>query len=324
MSIHFVIPSVYADEVAALPDRTLGKDYPYWLAGRFIWVAHSWLVLREYREGMTLGTAPIPGRVNFSHVMGWRDIGARSGEYRVSARADYPRMFDVDFEILQNPAVKMGTRQAYLPHWPVPGIIPRDRSRMGVHTFAYAGRIGPLNLAEELKNRTDCILPDLEFRIIPPERWHDLSQVDALVAIRSLDTARHESKPPSKLFLAWLADIPLIAGYDSAFSTVGAPGVEYIRVSSADELRSALKRLRDDPEFYQSFVEKGRVRAKEISQDALARIWLELFDTRIAADFEAWKDLRMKGLHFLAARGADRSRNVASHIRRQLRNLGGS
>ncbi|WP_375257985.1 glycosyltransferase [Citreimonas sp.] len=321
MSWHFVIPPAFAEEVAALPDRVLGQDYPYWLGGRFNWVAQSYLVLRQYREGLTLGMAPEPDRINFAHCMGWRAMGARRGEFRISVRADYPRLFDVDFEILQNPAVPLGPRQAYLPYWPVPGVIPRDPSRQGLKVLAYAGRIGPLNLADDLKGGPTGLPRGLEFRIIPPHLWHDLSQIDALIAIRTFDGAPHDAKPPSKLFSAWRAGIPLIAGGDSAFSAVGTPGHDYLRVRTREEFTDALQRLHDDPDFYARIADNGHARADEVSHEAFARDWIAVFDDRIAPRFEAWKQDRLKGLYALAARGADRGRDTASGLKSRLRSL---
>lgn len=319
MTPHFVIPPQFADEVAALPDRRLGEDYPYWLGGRFNWVAQSWLVLRQFREGLTLGTAPVPGRVNFGHVMFWREHRARVGEFRVSVRADYPRMFDVDFEILQNPVAPLGPHQAYLPYWPVPGLKPRDPARRGLRTVAYAGRIGPLNLASDLVDGAGLLPDGIEMRIIPPDRWHDLSQVDALLAIRTFDTAPHISKPPSKLFSAWRADVPMIGGYDSAFSAVGRPGHDYVRVESAEDLTAALQRLRDDPAFYSSIVKNGRRRAPLFSHEAIAEQWLDTFDKTIAESYRRWRERPMKGVQALAARGSDSGRIAVSRVKRMIR-----
>lgn len=316
MHPHFVIPPQFASEVAALPDRRLGEDYPYWLGGRFNWVAQSWLVLRQFREGLTLGTAPAPGRVNFGHVMFWREHRARVGEFRVSVRADYHRMFDVDFEILQNPVAPLGPNQAYLPYWPVPGVKPRDPARRGLRSVAYAGRIGPLNLAGDLAKGSGLLPDGIEMRIIPPDQWHDLSQVDALLAIRTFDKRPHLMKPPSKLFSAWRANIPMIGGYDSAFSAVGSPGHDYIRVASAKDLTSALQRLRDDPLFYDSIVKKGSERLSSITHEVIAKHWFQTFDTKISESYERWRARRMKGLRAAAARGADSTHMVASRLKR--------
>jgi hypothetical protein len=316
--LHFVIPSSYCDELALLPDRHLESDYPYWLGGRFNWAAQSWLVLRQYREGMTVGTAPEPGRVNFGHVMTWRGYMTREGEFRVSVRADYRRLFDVDFEILQNPAVPLESNQAYLPYWPVPGILPRNPSRRGLRTIAYAGRIGPLNIASELLHGRETLLPDLELRIIPPHRWHDLSEIDAMLAVRTLDTAAHDAKPPSKLFLAWHANVPLVAGYDSAFSAVGRPGEEYLRVASWEQLRATLRRLHDDPAFYEAIVENGRRKVHATSREAIAEEWLRVLDDQVVPHFESWRETPLRVVRQSAARCADRGREAISKVKRML------
>lgn len=316
--LHFIIPPSFSAELGRLADRKLGQDYPYWLGGRFNWPAQAWLVLRQYREGVTAGAQPKAGAVNFAHVMGWREIGARQGEFRVSMRADYPRLFDVDFEILQNPAVRCTARQAYLPYWPVPGVLPRDQSRKGVATIAYAGRIGPRNLAGELR-RSQGRPGGCEVRIIEPHLWHDLRDIDVLVAIRSFDKATHDNKPPSKLFSAWRAGVPLIAGYDSAFSAVGRPGVDYIRVGTEEEFLSQLQRLSSDQKAYDALVHAGRQRAREVSHEALAQVWLDCIDQRIRPAFEIWSSGNTRTISSKLARMADGLRDSASAAKHRLR-----
>jgi hypothetical protein len=267
---------------------------------------------------MTIGTEPVAGRINFAHVMTWRSLSVRRGEFRVSVRADYPRLFDVDFDILQNPAAPSSGKSLYLPYWPTPGLIPRDRERRGVRAVAYAGRLGPINLAERLRSRGDKAFEGFDFRIIPPERWHDLSQIDVLVAIRSLDRRPHSNKPPSKLFSAWRAGIPLIAGWDSAFSAVGVPGRDYLRVDSESGLRAALCRLADHPELYDTFVQAGLRRAPEVSHEAFARQWLAAFDGPIASAWERWVEYGPNPVRSLAARAADSLRATASRAKSSI------
>ncbi|MEP5155349.1 glycosyltransferase [Planktotalea sp.] len=323
MPIHFVVPPSFAEQVAVLSDQSLERDYPYWLGGRFNWVAQTWLVLRQYREGLTIGTAPQPGEINFAHVMGWRGSGTRVGEFRVSFRADYPRMFDVDFEILQNPAVSVSAQQAYLPYWPVPGLIPRDSARKGLKTLAYAGRLGPRNLVNGLRD-PNVPVDGVEFRVIEPHLWHDLSGIDALVAIRSFDKSEHNTKPPSKLFSAWRAGVPLIAGWDSAFSTVGDAGVDYIRVQNTDEFYQALTRLQNEAGYYERIVEAGRARVSEVSHEAIAATWLECIDERIMPAFDEWHANGTPLLGGLLARSADSARETMSRAKQYMRSSKGA
>ncbi len=319
MAVHFLVPSSFASALDKLPHMRLGVDYPYWLGGRFNWVAQSWLILREFREGMTIGTEPMPGCVNVGHVMTWRSLGQRRGEFRLSIRADYPRLFDVDFEILQNPAAPTGHNAIYLPYWPVPGLIPRDNARSGVKTIAYAGRIGPLNLAQGFQSALWESLNDFDFRVIPPDQWHDLSEIDVLVAIRSFDCAPHAVKPPSKLFSAWRAGIPLIAGWDSAFSQIGTPGQDYLRVGSKVEFVQALNTLASDRNIYDAVVDAGRQRAPGVSHEAIAKVWLDAFDGPVRRAFEQWVERGPSLRATVLGRATDALRSVASATKASLR-----
>ena len=139
-----------------------------------------------------------------------------------------------------------------------------------------------------------------------------------LVAIRSFDRDPHVGKPPSKLFSAWIAGIPLVAGYDSAYSAIGLPGVDYIRVSAPDQLLGELSRLVSDPRYYHSFVHAGNAKAPGISHDAIAKLWLSCFDQRVAPAFEAWKARGGPKLGPVAGRVMDVSRNAASKAKSVL------
>lgn len=313
--IHFLLPPERAQMLACLSRMRLGYDYPYWLGGKFNWAAQSWLVLREYREGMTIGTEPVAGRINFGHVRTWRALDERRGEFRVSARADYPRLFDVDFEVLQNPSALTCKTGLYLPYWPTPGLIPRSEKRRDVRTVAYAGRQGRLNLAKELLSRSGGAFAGFEFRTIPPQHWHDLSGIDVLVAIRSFDRRLHRNKPPSKLFSAWRAGIPLVAGWDSAYSAIGVPGRDYVRVESESGLCAALRRLAEDPEFYDAMVQAGLRRAPEVSHEAVAQQWLAAFDGPIASAWERWSQSGPQPMRGAAARAADRLRAAGARAK---------
>ena len=318
MSIHFVVPRAYRDELDVLEQRVVGGDYPYWIGGVFNWAAQSWLRLRQYRHGMTIGTEPAPDRINFAHCMTWRALGARCGEFRVSARADYPQLFDVDFEILQNPAAPCrADRSGYLPYWPVPGLTPRNPSRAGVRSIAYAGRLGPMNLDRSLVEAHEVFL-GLEFQTVRPDRWHDMSKVDLLIGIRDFKRKRHDHKPPSKLFNAWLSNIPLIAGHDSAYSAIGVPGVDYVRVGNSAELCEAVARLRTDTEYYDSIVEAGRIRANEYTPERIAQQWLEVLEGSVTRAFAGWRELPKRRGEFSVRRALDVGRNSLSSLRRRL------
>ncbi|TIN26420.1 glycosyltransferase [Mesorhizobium sp.] len=288
--IHFLAPQVADWDLTSLLETELDIDYPYWLGGAVAWTVQSYLILRQHRENLTISTEPMLDRINIAHVSSWRQISSCVRCYKVSARADYRRKYDVDFEILQNATNLKNSRQIYLPHWPSPRLKPRSADRSGVENVAYAGELGVRNIAKSLKASDQ--VKGFRFLTIDRQRWHDLSNVDVLIAIRDFSTKLFVDKPPTKLINAWHAGIPLIGGYDSAFSQIGIPGVDYIRVRSESELEAALQRLRDDPEYYSSIVEAGRVRSKEYTRESIAQEWLRAIDGPITDDWAAWQSPR--------------------------------
>jgi hypothetical protein len=298
--MHFVSP-ISLDEILS---TNLDDDYPYWLGGPINWVVQSYLILRQYREGITISTNPVLNEINVAHVTTWRKLPRQKNEYRVSIRADYRRLFDVDFEILQNPTAIRTPKQIYITYWPVPRLRPRDPSRKTIQNIAYAGRIGNRNLAICLQESDENRLKDFNFKIVDKQYWHDMHEIDVLIAIRDFSTCTYDDKPPSKLINAWRAGIPLIAGYDSAFSAIGTPGVDYIRISTENELSDALERLRDDPKFYYSIVEAGLIKSQEYTREKIAKTWLTAIDNPISMD---WNNFLATG-----------SKNLLLHTRNYL------
>jgi hypothetical protein len=291
--LHFIMPSSSTNLLDEILKTTIEIDYPYWLGGQLNWVAQAYLMLRRYKQNITISTEQSPGKINFAHVMTWRDLPRANGVFRVSIRADYRKLFDIDFEILQNPMAVKKKSQAYIPYWPVPRIQPRSTNRTTVENIAYAGRIGPLNLERSVK---DVLLNNIQtnkrinFKIIEHDKWHDMKDIDILLAIRTFDKQKHISKPPSKLINAWHSEIPLIAGYDSAFSAIGIPGSDYIRVSTVESLLENISRLQNDQYFYRSFVEAGRVKRGEYTHEKIANIWIRIINDQIVPSWECWKN----------------------------------
>lgn len=153
----------------------------------------------------------------------------------------------------------------YMPHWPQPGLIPRDSTRGS--RFENAAFYGVREtLAPELQQPSwEQQLSDLglHWEIINSNRWHDYSQTDVIIAIRSFDGDTYSSKPPSKLYNAWHAGIPAILGCDSAYRKERKSELDYIEVASVEETITALKNLRVDNNLRQAIVENGHLRAME-------------------------------------------------------------
>ena len=174
----------------------------------------------------------------------------------------------------------------YIPFWPQPGLIARDPTRGNrFENVAYVGY--ERNLAPELRDpawprRVAALGLRWETRSI--DRFHDYSDVDAVVAVRSFDAQPYLSKPANKLYNAWRAGIPAILSPESAYRAERRGHLDYMEVNSPGEVLSALSQLRDDLPLRRAIADNGRSRAREITDHQIVARWREfLTDVAIPA-----------------------------------------
>lgn len=213
----------------------------------------------------------------------------------VGIRADNREPLIADFEVVQNGRFADDRRRFFIPHWPQPGLIPRDPARgAAVSRIAYKGFDGNLDpefrspawtgfLAE---NGIDWVVDSVEFAGRATDRlaleWPDFRTVDLVLAVRPRG-GRETSKPATKLVNAWIAGVPALLGPELAFRELRRSELDYLEVSSLDEARAAVRRLLDDPGLYRAMVENGRRRAAELTGEVLVRKWTSLLFERIPA-----------------------------------------
>ena len=173
----------------------------------------------------------------------------------------------------------------FIPHWPQPKMIPRspDRGRR-FENIAFFG--DACNLAPELQQPEwqDHLRRSLglSFTIKSPVAWHDYSQVDCVVAIRSFPPSRHLSKPATKLYNAWLAGVPFIGGDDIAYSDEGNPEKNYLVATSPEVLLANLCRLKEDLSFRDELVANGHHQGAFYTQQKTGERWNLLVKETIA------------------------------------------
>ena len=179
-------------------------------------------------------------------------------------------------------------KSIYMPHLPQPGLVPRARCRGRVLNVCFSGE--PQN-SVDIASLADAI-EKFGCRIIHKGKgeWQDLSDVDILLGIRSFSKDRHHSKPPTKLFNAWLAGIPFIGGYDSAYEQVGSPGRNYIRVASPVELLDAINRLTCDSDLYESLVSEGAKAGGGCSPGKTIERWSRFINETVTPAFNDWEE----------------------------------
>jgi hypothetical protein len=187
-----------------------------------------------------------------------------------------------------------GTRAVYMPHWPEPGLLPRDPARGDrVETVAFHGRTHELAPSlQEPAFAAAMAEAGLTWRINTDRRtWHDFRDVDVLLAMRRDDGRLVRHKPPSKLFNAWLAGVVPVLGPEGGYRREGRPGDNFVEVSTAGDALSALERLKADPRW-----RAGLLSARPVTDpaDLVARItrrWERLFERIV---IPAWHRLQSR------------------------------
>jgi len=283
--------------LAALdPDREPGP----FQRGERAWILQSYLRLRRRGAPVELADAVPPAGLVVFHAKHEkalrRALPAAGAPVLVGVRADNREPLAAEFEILQNGRWADGHRRFALPHWPQPGLVPRDRARgERLERVAYKGFVE--NLAPEFRAASwqrelsamgiDWQLDAIAFRGTATDgtlaRWADYREVDAVLAVRPARRGREHSKPATKLVNAWLAGTPALLGPEYAFRELRRSPLDYLEVADAAAARAALARLRDEPGLYRAMVEQGAARAREVDVDAVARRWEELLFDRLPA-----------------------------------------
>jgi hypothetical protein len=206
----------------------------------------------------------------------------------LGARADNREPLSADFEVVQNAVFVDGRRRFLMPHWPQPGLVPRDAARgERVDRVAFKGFLSNLHagfLGEPWRHDLErlgmeWICDATRFAGAQTDvhavDWPNHASVDVIVAVRPCDHARASSKPATKLVNAWLAGVPAILGPDPAFRQLRRTPLDYLEANDPAEALGALRRLRDSPELYRAMVDNGQARAAEFDVRAVARCWSE-------------------------------------------------
>lgn len=231
----------------------------------------------------------LDNHINLIHSDQLLKVKGSSKQFVVCVRADYPLRPWAQYHVVQN-VHQLTSDTSSIPHWVQPGLIKRQADRRGVKRVAYAGAPIKGNMAGSAESWKKMFEPyGIEFVLLPSGSWHDLSTIDVLIGIRSFTTHPYHTKPPTKLFNAWHANIPFVGGYDSAFRQVGVPGEDYLLATTPEEAVSAVLQLRYSPALYADLVKRGQQKALQYSEDTIAAIWEKTLTGPIADRYKNWK-----------------------------------
>lgn len=300
MQIFFYIPDRYLPNAERLASWTSGRIPAPLGAGKAAtaqnWIYQTWAELRKTCQVELVTQLPNEGIiVTLSNLLD-QEFRAGRGQFVAAVAADFLPHPGAQVQLLQNAShARRLPGTIFIPHWPQPNLVPRDPARGTlVETAAFFG--DPSNLAPEIAQdefrRRLMSEAGVRLEIREAGQWHDFADVDFAIAIRDFSSARHLSKPATKLYNAWLAGVPLIGGSDSAFSAEGTPGVDHLIAGSPAELLQQIRDLKKNPAAWQGIADAGKARSTARSRDAVRKIWQNLCNSEMPSRFEAWKKKR--------------------------------
>lgn len=220
----------------------------------------------------------------------------RAGQFIACMVADASPHPFAQAQIVQNPTQCAGVRGAhFVPHWPQPGLIPRDPARGNAFVnIAYFGHRD--QLAPELKSSAwEEFLSKLGLRWIPifedSARKTDFSDVDLIVAVRSFDGRAYEEKPASKLFNAWHAGVPALLGPESAFQAERTSPLDYLEVRTYAGLSAAVRHLVEHPAERAAMRHHAAYRASETTTTRMVERWRSVIVDHLVPAYHEWTTL---------------------------------
>ncbi len=302
LPIYFYIPAQFwPAQLPSSPD----ENWPGFGLGMYTWTIQTYLRLRAIAFPCQL-VSELPARgvilVDHNHLRAMRFKPERP-QFIVCLKQDglpYPY---AQYHIVQNPCdAAANLRYHYMPHWPQPGLVERHPERGDrFENVAFFGH--SINLAPALQTPAwQHALMDMGLKWCAianrnhwrdyhslDHRWNDYGDVDVIVAVRSFGTRNpFHHKPATKLYNAWLAGVPAILGYESAFRSEGQPGVNYLEATTPDAVLQALATLRDNVALRHQVVNQGCQAAQNFTADQTVQRWQHFLANVALPAFEVW------------------------------------
>lgn len=302
--VNFYIPKSYFPTVTP---QNVDDDWVGFGLGIYAWTFQTYLRLQA--DGFPcklVSELPSEGIIVFHHhalQAHKKPIKPGKNQLFIFLKAESQPYGYAQLHVVQNPAEVLTVKDSYyLPHWPQPGLIPRDSLRGDrFENIAFFGH--KINLAPELLELPwEKQLKELGLRWYPivnsnhwldfyqiKNRWNNYREIDAIVAVRSFDNIPgYPNKPATKLFNAWLAGVPAILGCESAYRAEGNININYLEVNTLSDLLSVVKRLKDDISLRQKLVQNGYKNSLNINSKSITNQWRDFLIKVAIPAFGDW------------------------------------
>ena len=211
--------------------------------------------------------------------------------------ADSPPPLYMQVNVTQNPGQPSHYPNVFglpiwrhIPHWPQPGLIPRNAVRGRIfENIAFFGHTDQLESSlrtETFRERLKQLGLNFEVR---ENDFTDYSSVDAVVAIRDFSNNVYVYKPYTKLINGWIAGTPVIVGPESSFQLIRKSEHDFLLAKNREELEQALFRLKNDESLRTKMIQNGYDRLKEFDEEAVAQAWANLLFKDAPMYYSQWK-----------------------------------
>lgn len=293
--IFFVLPEKYREK--KWPDlRSFDKNFsledlaPRMISGIDCWIVQTGLLLKKYSNyNVEFVNKGVPGKICVYHYNNALIKYGVHKSYSVVVRADRPPVNFADITVEQNPAVKNTSFVRYIPHWPQPGIIPRDESRENrVEKIAYVGSSQYIpSYIEDLKFSKLLSEKGITFSYMVDGNWLNYEDIDVLIAVRDVPDSVLITKPASKLVNSWIAGVPIILGPEPAYRAIRQSDFDYLEAKNLEELLQCINNLTLNSELYTQILKNAETRRKEYTHEKVAKLWIDFLES-IEEDIETY------------------------------------
>jgi hypothetical protein len=285
--IFFVLPEKYREK--KWPDLlSIDKNFsledlaPRMISGIDCWIVQTGLLLKKYSNyNVEFVNKGVSGKICVYHYNNALIKYGVHESFSVVIRADRPPVNFADITVEQNPAIKNSSFVQYIPHWPQPGIIPRDTSRKSrVEKIAYIGSSQYVPKYVKDKEFSDFLSEKgITFSYMVNGDWLDHREVDVLIAVRDVPESVLMTKPASKLVNSWLAGVPIILGSEPAYRAIRQSDFDYLEANNLEELLRCINVLISDNALYIRILKNAEIRRQEYSLERVVRSWIDFFES---------------------------------------------
>ena len=286
--LHFLAPAAVREFIDSFAGVPLDDCPGLFHTSSWAWIGQTAVELRNSGLDVSTGEDFHPGAINFGLAADIRRRPVSPEIFKVSLDADQLRPRWANLSIVQNQR-QTSRRAFWVPHWPQPGLVRRDASRTDFRTVGFFGLERNLCRDREWWERI-CALYGMKFRLKAAPEWTDYHDIDVAVGVRDFSCNKHDEKPPTKMFNAWLAGAVFLGGCDSAYTQVGTDRRDFLRCANEQDLMRYLGRLQKQPEWGSNIVRTaaGSV-SRTGSRTSTVKRWIELIEREVGPRFEAWQ-----------------------------------